>query len=103
MLNVILKASSPKSLACIYPMYEILQFIKQQGECLDSEIAEATGIPLPKVRLLLAELAAKKEVILCNLTKYVKGKETKAIICRKAGYSPPAKPGAKPKVQLTLS
>ena len=85
------------------PMNEILQFIKKQGECLDTEIAEATGIPLPKVRLLLAELAAKKEVILCNLTKYVKGKETKAIICRKAGYEPTAKLGSNKKVGITLS
>jgi len=84
-------------------MKEILQYLKKHGERSDLEIAEGTGIPLANVHLQLSELAAKKEVMLCNSTRYEKGKETKAIICRIAGYIPPAKPGAKPKVQLTLS
>jgi hypothetical protein len=50
----------------------------------------------------LAELKAKKEVMICDSIRYVKGKEIKAIICRISGYSPPAKPGAKSKKQLTL-
>ena len=84
-------------------MNEILQYVKQHGECLDSEIAAATKIPLATVHLQLSELASKHEVMLCGSTKYVKGKETKATICRISGYIPPAKPGAKSKAQLTLS
>jgi hypothetical protein len=38
-------------------MKEILQYLKTHGERLDTEIAEATGISLTKVRLLLSELA----------------------------------------------
>lgn len=84
-------------------MDEILQYLKKHGERSDSDIAEATGIPLAAVHRHLSELAAKHEVMLCGSTKFVKGKEIKAIICRISGYTPPAKPGAKPKVQLTLS
>jgi DNA-binding IclR family transcriptional regulator len=84
-------------------MNEILLYLKKHGERSDKEIAEATGIPLADLHKQLAELAAKNLVMLCHSTKYVKGKETKAIICRVAGYIPPAKPGAKSKVQLTLS
>lgn len=83
-------------------MNEILQYLKKQGECLDSAIASATKIPLPDVHLHLAELKAKSQVILCQSTKFVKGKEVNAIICRISGYIPPAKPGAKPKAQSTL-
>ena len=84
-------------------MNEILQYLKKHGERLDKEIAEDIGIPLATVHLHLADLKAKGLVMLCLSTKFVKGKETKAIICRIAGYIPPAKPGAKPRVNLTLS
>jgi transcription initiation factor IIE alpha subunit len=84
-------------------MHEILKLLKQHGECLDSELATAAKMPLAQVHLLLSELAAQKQVMLCQSTKFVKGKEIKAIICRISGYIPPAKPGAKPKVQITLS
>ena len=84
-------------------MNDILQYVKLHGECLDTDIVAATNIPLDTVHLQLSELAAKYEVMLCDSTRYVKGKEIKAKICRIAGYIPPAKPGAKPKVQITLS
>ena len=77
--------------------------MKQHGECLDTEIAAATKISLVSVHLQLSELAAKHEVMLCGSARYVKDKESKAIIRRIAGYIPPAKPGAKPKAKLTLS
>ena len=38
-------------------MQEILQYLKLNGERLDSEIAQATGIPLAKVRLGMADLS----------------------------------------------
>jgi predicted transcriptional regulator len=87
-------------------MNEILQFLKKHGERTDREIADALGIPLADMQLQLAELASKNQVMLCQSTKFVKGKEIKATICRIAGFTPPAAPGpksgGKSKVQLTL-
>jgi len=84
-------------------MKNILQFVQQKGECLDTEIAKATGMTLFDVHRELEQLKASKKIMLCESTKFVKGKEIKAIVCRISGYIPPAKPGAKPKVQITLS
>jgi len=84
-------------------MKEILQYLKVNGERLDTEIAEATGISLAKVRLHLAELAAKGEIMACHSTKFDKGKKVEGISCRLAGFIPPAAPGRKSKSQLKLS
>jgi transcription initiation factor IIE alpha subunit len=84
-------------------MDEILQYLKKHGECTDKEIARALGIPLAGMQQQLAELKDKNQIMLCHSIKFIKGKEIESIICRISGYIPPAKPGAKPKVQLTLS
>ena len=84
-------------------MKEILQYLKVNGERLDTEIAEATGISLAKVRLHLAELVAKGEIMACHSTKFDKGKKVEGISCRLAGFIPPAAPGRKSKSQLKLS
>lgn len=84
-------------------MKEILQFLKTHGERIDTEIAEAAGISLAKVRLHLSELAAKGNVVVCHSTRFEKGKKIEGIICRVAGYIPPATPGRKSKAQLKLS
>ena len=83
-------------------MDEILQYLIKRGECLDTEIAQATKIPLAEVRLQLAELKAKSQVMMCDLTTFVKGKKVCSTLCRISGYVPPAKPGAKPKKPLML-
>jgi len=83
-------------------MNEILLYVKQHGECLDSEIARATKIPIESVQAQLSKLAAKYQVILCDSITLVKGKELRSTICRISGYIPPAKPGAKSKKQLML-
>jgi hypothetical protein len=85
------------------PEAQILQYLKTHGEKLDTEIADATGIPLAKTRLCLTELATKREIMLCDSIRFEKGKEIKAISCRISGFIPKAKPGAKSKVQLKLS
>jgi len=82
---------------------EILQYLKMHGEQLDTEIAKAAGISLPKMRLHLAELSAKGEVISCHSIRFLKGKKIEGISCRLAGYIPPAAPGRKSKAQLKLS
>jgi transcription initiation factor IIE alpha subunit len=84
-------------------MKDILQYLKAHGERLDTEIAEATGYTLAKVRLLLSELAAKGEIMACHSIKFEKGKKIEGISCRLAGFIPPAAPGRKSKSQLKLS
>lgn len=84
-------------------MKEILQYLKKHGEQLDTEIAVATGISLATVRLHLAELTARYEVVACQTTRFVKGKKVVGMACRVAGYIPPASPGRKSKAQLNLS
>jgi transcription initiation factor IIE alpha subunit len=88
-------------------MNEILQYLKKHGERSDKEIADALCIRLADLHIQLAVLKDKNQIMLCQSTKYVKGKEVKALICRIAGFTPPTKPGvksgSKSKVQLTLS
>lgn len=85
------------------PTTQILQYLKTHGEKLDTEIADAVGIPLARTRVYLAELAAKCEIMVCDSIRFEKGKEIKRISCRLSGGTPKAKPGAKSKVQLKLS
>jgi predicted ArsR family transcriptional regulator len=76
-------------------MKEILQYLKSHGEQLDTEIAAATRIPLANVRIHLTELAANGEIVSCHTIKYAKGKKIEGMLCRIAGYIPPAAPGRK--------
>ena len=85
------------------PANEILQYLKKHGERLDTDIAEATGISLAAVRLQLAELTAKCEVVACHSIRFNKGKKVEGTIYRIAGYTPPAAPGRKSKAQLKSS
>lgn len=83
---------------------KILQYLKNNpGERLDTVIAAATHIPLVKLRPYLSELAAINEIVSCHSIKFVNGIKTEGTSCRIAGYSPPASPGRKSKVQLKLS
>ncbi len=75
----------------------ILRHLKKHGQLLDSEIAAATGIPLPRVRSSLADLSARGEISKCSVTRFTSGKAVEATLCRIAGYIPPATPGRKPK------
>lgn len=84
-------------------MNEILQYLKTHGERLDTEIAEAVGIPLAKTRSYLSELTDKKEVMSCHSIRFMDGKKAEGMSYRLAGFIPKVKPGAKSKVQLKLS
>lgn len=84
-------------------MKEILLYLKTHGERLDTEIAEAVGISVTKVRVQLEELAAQREIMVYHSIKFEKGKKIEGIRCRLAGFIPPAAPGRKPKSQLKLS
>jgi predicted transcriptional regulator len=74
----------------------ILQHLKKHGQQLDSEIAAATGIPLPKVLSTLSDLSARGEISRCNVTRFHDGKPVEGILCRVAGFIPPKAPGRKP-------
>jgi DeoR/GlpR family transcriptional regulator of sugar metabolism len=78
-------------------MKDILQYLKNHGEQLDTEIAGATGMSLANVRRHLAELATSGEVMTCHSIRFEKGKKVEGISCRVVGYIPPAAPGRKPK------
>ncbi len=78
-------------------MQEILQYLKNNGERLDSEIAAATGLSLEKVRSGVTDLSARGDVMMCRSIRYKDGKEIDAMLCRISGYIPPAAPGRKPK------
>ncbi|NNM69718.1 MAG: winged helix-turn-helix domain-containing protein [Gallionella sp.] len=78
-------------------MNQILQYLKNNGERLDAEIAQAAGISLSKTRAYLAELAAKGEIMAYHSTRFEDGEKTEGIRCRLAGFTPPAKPGRKSK------
>jgi len=90
------------------PTTQILHYLKAHGESLDTKIAEATGITLTKTRVLLTELAAKREIMVCDSIRVEKGKEVRSMSCRLAGFELKPKPGpktkgSKSKVQLVLS
>lgn len=74
----------------------ILQFLKKHGQQLDSEIAVGTGIPLPKVRSALSDLATRGEISSCSVTRFKDGKPVTGMLCRVAGFIPPSAPGPKP-------
>lgn len=81
-------------------MQEILQYLKEHGERLDSEIARDTGISLAKVRLGVANLTANGEIIMCHSIRFANGKKSEGMLYRVAGYIPPAAPGRKSKAQM---
>lgn len=78
-------------------MQAILRYLKDHGERLDSEIAAETGIPLEEVCLCLSELAVRGEVIMCRSIRFTDDKKIEGMLCRVAGYIPPASPGRKSK------
>lgn len=67
---------------------KIIEYLKKHGQLLDSEIAEATGIPICEVNAALAELAAQGEISRCTVTSYVNGKPIEGFQCRLSGHSP---------------
>lgn len=73
----------------------ILDYLKQHGQCLDSEIAEAMGIPLPDVRTSLAEMSARGSIMRCSVTRYRDGEPVEETLSRVAGFIPRPAPGRK--------
>ena len=82
-------------------MQDILQYLKNSGERLDSEIAAATGLSLANVRLRVTDLHARGDVMVCRSIRFKDGKQVEAMLCRVSGYIPPAAPGRKSKAQTS--
>lgn len=80
-------------------MQEILQYLKNNGERLDSEIAAATGLSLANVRRGVTDLSARGDIMMCRSIRFKDGKQIDAMLCRVSGYIPPAAPGRKPKAK----
>lgn len=81
-------------------MHDILQYLKDHGEQLDSEIASGTGISLANVRLRVSDLSARGEVITCRVIRFKDGKKSDGVLYRAAGYIPPPAPGRKAKAPV---
>ena len=77
----------------------ILQYLKKHGQQVDWEIAEAMGIPLPKVRLSLTDLSARGEISRCSVTRFTNGEPKEGMLCRAAGFIQPKAPGRKPGIK----
>jgi transcription initiation factor IIE alpha subunit len=75
---------------------EILKHLKKHGQCLDTEIAVALGIPLEQVQLAIADMAERGEISKCTVTRFNGAERTEGILCRVAGFIPQAGPGRKP-------
>jgi hypothetical protein len=74
----------------------ILQHLRSNGEQLDVEIAKALHIPKALVLNHISELSAAGEVICCQVTRYVGGKQIEGVSCRLSAYVPPRATGPKP-------
>ena len=83
-------------------MNEILSYLKKHGERSENEIAEATGILLPDLRLYLGQLKDSGQIMMCHSTKFIEGEKIESVICRISGFIPPNKPGAKPKAHPSI-
>jgi predicted transcriptional regulator len=74
----------------------ILQFLRNNGEQMDAEIAEALHIPKAQVLSHISQLSSAGEVICCQVTRYAGGKQIAGVSCRLSAYVPPRATGPKP-------
>lgn len=74
----------------------ILDYLKRQGEQLETDIAHAVSLPLPEVQMTLAKLSIQGEVSRCSVTRYIEGNRIDGVLYRPLGYIPPRAPGRKP-------
>jgi hypothetical protein len=89
-----------KTVGATLEMNDIRECLKKQGECLDTDIAAATGLPLIKVHQSLRELMAIGEALFCNATRFEDGQKIEVMICRLVGRGPVIKQGKKAKSQF---
>jgi hypothetical protein len=75
---------------------DILRFLKNNGEQLDAQIAQALNIPMSHLQAEIAQLSLANEIICCNLTRFVNGQKIEGTSCRLSCDTPPAARGRKP-------
>jgi len=74
---------------------DILRYLRKNGEQLDAQIAAALNQPIDRISLELTQLALAREIICCNLTRYVKGDKVEGVSCRLSCDTPQATRGPK--------
>jgi len=77
----------------------ILEFLKANGQRMESEIADALKMPVTRVKTHVASLTSSGDIICCNVTKFDAGKKIEGISCRLSCYMPPPARGRKPGVK----
>lgn len=60
----------------------ILEFLQNNGEQMDAEIAKALRMPMTLVQSHLLQLLSTREVICCKVTRYLDGKKIEGTSCR---------------------
>jgi predicted ArsR family transcriptional regulator len=80
-------------------MTEILQCLKKHGQRLDLEIAKELRVPVATVRAHLADLADRREAVVCKTIQFENGRQIEAWQGRVSGFVPPPTPGRKPKAK----
>ena len=78
---------------------EILNYLKINGEQLDSVIAEALNMPIAHLKSQVSQLTLSGDVICCNVTRFTDGKKIEGVSCRLSCYTPPPARGRKPGVK----
>jgi len=78
-------------------MNQILQFLKNNGEQLDAEIAAAAGLSLTETRNRISQLAAKGEVMAYHSTRFLEGQRIEGLRCSITRRTFPAQPSRKTK------
>ena len=73
----------------------ILQYLKKQSQCLDSEIVAAIGIPIAEIRDAMSAMSARGDIMRCSVTRFRDGAPVEEMQSRIAGFVPPPAPGRK--------
>ena len=68
--------------------YDVVPFVREMSADAVTPVA------------VFAALSARGEVIMCQSIRFNNGKRSEGLLCRIAGYIPPAAPGRKSKAQL---
>ena len=69
-------------------MQRILDYLKNHGERLDTEIAAATGMSVENVRTAVSALSAKGDVMVCRSIRFRDGKREATVMKKYAmGYT----------------
>jgi hypothetical protein len=60
----------------------IIKYLKDSGEQLDKDMAEALQVPFGDLQKSVNELSARGEIICCKVTRYIEGRKIEGMSCR---------------------